>query len=128
MDSLSYFAWQSPFEYNPASETARGPDSARSSDQARARVRLSRVKLRATRERTGRQHGMGPSAASSMARPQAAPGDFTTLLDGFREKLDRELEAWLAAKRQAAAGAREMLDLIDGVGRLVTQGGKRLRP
>jgi geranylgeranyl diphosphate synthase type I len=63
-----------------------------------------------------------------MVRPQAAPADFTTLLDGFREKLDRELAAWLVAKRQAAAGAREMLDLIDGVGELVTQGGKRLRP
>lgn len=71
---------------------------------------------------------MGSSAASSAVRRQAAPGDFLGLLDGFREKLDRELDAWLAAKRQAAAGSREMLELIDGVGDLVTHGGKRLRP
>ncbi len=71
---------------------------------------------------------MGPSAASSAVRQEAAPGEFIGLLDRFREKLDRELSAWLAAKRRAAAGSREMLDLIDGVGELVTQGGKRLRP
>ena len=71
---------------------------------------------------------MGPSAASSAVRQQAAPGEFIGLLDRFREKLDRELAAWLAAKRRAAAGSREMLELIDGVGELVTQGGKRLRP
>jgi geranylgeranyl diphosphate synthase, type I len=71
---------------------------------------------------------MGSSAATSAVRQQAALEDFTGLLDGFREKLDRELAAWLAAKRQAAAGSREMLELIDGVGELVTQGGKRLRP
>lgn len=71
---------------------------------------------------------MGSSAATSAVRHEAAPGDFTGLLDGFREKLDRELAAWLGAKRQAAAGSREMLELIDGVGELVTQGGKRLRP
>jgi len=69
-----------------------------------------------------------PRSASSTVRQEAAPGEFTGLLDGFRGKLDRELDAWLAAKRQAAAGSREMLELIDGVGELVTQGGKRLRP
>ena len=71
---------------------------------------------------------MSRSAASSTVRQEAAPGEFTGLLDGFREKLDRELAAWLAARRQAAAGSREMLELIDGVGELVTHGGKRLRP
>jgi geranylgeranyl diphosphate synthase, type I len=71
---------------------------------------------------------MGSSAASSTARRQTAPAEFTGLLDGFRDKLDRELAAWLATKRQAASGSREMLELIDGVGQLVTQGGKRLRP
>ena len=71
---------------------------------------------------------MGSSAASSEVRQEAEPGDFIGLLDGFRGKLDRELSSWLAAKRQAAAGSREMLDLIDGVGRLLTPGGKRLRP
>ncbi|HYU34211.1 MAG TPA: polyprenyl synthetase family protein [Thermoanaerobaculia bacterium] len=67
-------------------------------------------------------------SASSTVRQEAVPGEFTGLLDGFRGKLDRELAAWLAAKRRAAAGSREMLELIDGVGELVTQGGKRLRP
>jgi geranylgeranyl diphosphate synthase type I len=71
---------------------------------------------------------MGPSAASTATRQQAASGEFIGLLDRFREQLDRELGAWLAAKRRAAAGSREMLELIDGVDELVTQGGKRLRP
>ncbi len=71
---------------------------------------------------------MARSAASSTVRQEAAPGEFIGLLDGFREKLDHELAAWLAAKRQAASGSREMLELIDGVGELLTHGGKRLRP
>ncbi len=82
-------------------------------------------------------------------------------MEGFRDRLDREIAAFLAAKRAAAAlpggepagvrgatasstagqrpdevaaGLPEDLagepsrDLIDGVGRLITQGGKRLRP
>jgi geranylgeranyl diphosphate synthase type I len=72
---------------------------------------------------------MGRStAATSVARHEAAPEGFSGLLDGFREKLDRELEAWLARKREAAGGFREAVELIDGVGQLVLQGGKRLRP
>jgi geranylgeranyl diphosphate synthase type I len=55
---------------------------------------------------------------------------FTGLLAGFRGKLDRALADWLEAKRgeAAAAGSPETLELIDGVGQLATQGGKRLRP
>jgi geranylgeranyl pyrophosphate synthase len=53
---------------------------------------------------------------------------FAGLLDGFREKLDRELDAWLAARRAAAGGFREAAELVDGVRQLVLQGGKRLRP
>jgi len=71
---------------------------------------------------------MAISAASSAVRQPAASGEFIGLLDGLREKLDRELAAWLAAKRQAAAGSRETQELIDGVGELVIHGGKRLRP
>lgn len=67
-----------------------------------------------------------------MAAPSAprrtAPEGFNDLLDGFREKLDRELAAWLARKRREAEGFRAALELIDGVGQLLTQGGKRLRP
>ena len=68
------------------------------------------------------------TAATSAVRSEAAPGGFSGLLDGFREKLDRELQAWLSRKREGAGGFRESLELIDGVGQLVLQGGKRLRP
>lgn len=72
---------------------------------------------------------MGLSTATTSAAPdEAAPTSFAGLLDGFREKLDRELDAWLADKRRAAGGFRESIELIDGVGQLVLQGGKRLRP
>src|SRR3954468_19396159 len=56
--------------------------------------------------------------------------EFTALLAGFRAKLDRALADWLEAKRgeAVAAGSPETLQLIDGVGQLATQGGKRLRP
>ncbi len=56
--------------------------------------------------------------------------EFTDLLAGFREKLDRALAHWLEAKRgeAVAADSPETLELIDGVGQLATRGGKRLRP
>ncbi len=68
--------------------------------------------------------------APSTARTTAAPEGFSGLLAGFRARLDRALAAWLAAKREeaAAAGSPETLELIDGVGQLATEGGKRLRP
>lgn len=63
------------------------------------------------------------------------PGRFLRLLDGFRVRLDRGLEAWIAAKRCAAAsdpaspaGPTGLPDLIDGVAGLMARGGKRLRP
>jgi geranylgeranyl diphosphate synthase type I len=64
------------------------------------------------------------------ARPQASAKGFADLLAGFRDKLDRALAVWLDAKRDEAiaAGSPETLELIDGVGRLATHGGKRLRP
>jgi geranylgeranyl diphosphate synthase, type I len=72
--------------------------------------------------------GMGLSTAASKA--QSVPEGFPALLEGFRERLDRELHAWLEAKRRAAAeaGSPEMLELIDGVGQLMVHGGKRVRP
>lgn len=68
--------------------------------------------------------------APAAADLTAVPEGFTHLLAGFRAKLDRALAAWLDAKREEAAadGSPEMLELIDGVGQLATQGGKRLRP
>jgi geranylgeranyl diphosphate synthase type I len=71
---------------------------------------------------------MGLSTAATPAAHTEAPESFLGLLDAFREKLDRELGSWLARKREAAGGFREAIELIDGVGQLVTQGGKRLRP
>jgi geranylgeranyl diphosphate synthase type I len=73
---------------------------------------------------------MGRSTAASIERGERGLAGFPALLDGFRERLERELEAWLAAKRRQAAadGSAEMLELIDGVGQLVVRGGKRLRP
>jgi geranylgeranyl diphosphate synthase, type I len=68
--------------------------------------------------------------APEIAPPPAVPEDFSGLLASFRDKLDRVLAAWLAEKRDeaVAAGSPETLDLIEGVGLLATQGGKRLRP
>ena len=68
--------------------------------------------------------------APSTLRTTAAPDGFTGLLGGFRARLDRALAAWLAAKREEAiaAGSPETAELIDGVGQLATEGGKRLRP
>ena len=71
---------------------------------------------------------MGLSTAATSAAPGTEPMGFPGLLDGFREKLERELEGWLSRKREAAGGFREAIELIDGVGQLVLQGGKRLRP
>ncbi len=66
----------------------------------------------------------------STAQRHEVPEGFPALLDGFRERHDRELDAWLDRKRRQAAqeGSPEMAELIDGVGQLVGQGGKRLRP
>jgi geranylgeranyl diphosphate synthase type I len=70
------------------------------------------------------------TAAPSTAPPAAVPEGFTSLLAGFRDQLDHALGDWLQAKREeaVAAGSPETLELIDGVGQLATQGGKRLRP
>jgi len=88
-------------------------------------------------------------------RPSDAASEFARLIDGFRGRLDREIAAFLAAKRAAArdsGGPRGAAgpggpggaygtddgplpavladpgDLVDGVARLMAQGGKRLRP
>jgi geranylgeranyl diphosphate synthase type I len=92
-----------------------------------------------------------PAGASDA--PATAPGSgsvssgFTRLIDGFRERLDREIAAFLADKRGGAGSAgsaggpgevpggfRQQAnlgdpgDLVEGVARLMAQGGKRLRP
>lgn len=56
-------------------------------------------------------------------------GAFAEALDGFRTRLDRELDAWIRARRSLLAGVcRESGELADEVARLVAGGGKRLRP
>lgn len=78
---------------------------------------------------------MGLSTAVSLrsgskARRQEVPDGFAILLDSFRGRLDRELAQWIESKRREAAaqGSPEMLELIDALGELLVQGGKRLRP
>jgi geranylgeranyl diphosphate synthase type I len=58
------------------------------------------------------------------------PEGFEQLLAGFRAKLDGVLSDWLATKRAeaVASGSPETLELIEGVGQLARNGGKRLRP
>lgn len=70
------------------------------------------------------------TAASSTARDHAIPNGFPGLLEGFRTRLDQELKTWLESRRRLAveASSPEMLELVDGVGQLVVNGGKRLRP
>ena len=93
-----------------------------------------------------------PAGASSAhaAGPGSTPGSgsvsggFARLIDGFRDRLDREMVAFLADKRgsaggtggagEAAGGSRRQAaladpgDLVEGVARLMALGGKRLRP
>lgn len=68
--------------------------------------------------------------APAAAGPRAVPEDFNGLLAGFRHKLEASLAIWLETKRQEAIAlsSPETLELIDGVGQLATQGGKRVRP
>ena len=69
---------------------------------------------------------------------------FAKQIDGFRDRLDREIAAFLADKRSSVGGTggagegpggsprqaalADPGDLVDGVARLMAQGGKRLRP
>src|SRR5579864_2629603 len=84
---------------------------------------------------------VAPSAPDTADSGNASEA-FARLIDGFRDRLDREIAAFLADKRSVAAGTggtprtaarpQEPLadpgDLVDGVARLMAQGGKRLRP
>jgi geranylgeranyl diphosphate synthase type I len=74
--------------------------------------------------------GLSTAAPSTAQTAAAVPEGFSDLLAGFRGRLDRVLEDWLAAKRAEAeaAEAPETLELIEGVGRLANNSGKRLRP
>lgn len=59
------------------------------------------------------------------ATPPASAG-FADLLTDFRQRIDRQLEAFLARKRKAAEGS--VAQLADSLGVLIGGGGKRLRP
>ena len=91
-----------------------------------------------------------PAPAGASGDAAMAPGSgtvsggFARLIEGFRERLDREIAAFLADKRRSAGGTggagegpggsrrqatlADPGDLVDGVARLMAQGGKRLRP
>jgi geranylgeranyl diphosphate synthase, type I len=87
-----------------------------------------------------------PAATEAASRSGAAETEeFDRLLDAFRGRIDREIAAFLAAKREAAAGDHlagaaaaqrragspdlsDPTDLVDGIASLLAQGGKRLRP
>jgi len=65
-----------------------------------------------------------PTDASAVAA-----GHFRELLEDYRQRFDRELAAWIAARRERFAAAVPEADEIAGaVARLATSGGKRLRP
>ena len=66
-------------------------------------------------------------STASQPPPTAARPAFQPLLDRLRARVDGELAVFLEAKR-AAASAPEARELVEGVARLVAQGGKRLRP
>jgi geranylgeranyl diphosphate synthase, type I len=69
------------------------------------------------------------SGAALSEKMAGEEGGFAALLAGFRSRLDGELQGWLAGKRAAVDPALPSdLELIDGVARLMTHGGKRLRP
>jgi geranylgeranyl diphosphate synthase type I len=90
------------------------------------------------------------AATEPVARSRAAtPEEFGRLLDGFQARVDRDIAAFLAAKRGAADLASpasqprfaahrlargespdlaDPADLVDAIARLMAQGGKRLRP
>jgi len=99
----------------------------------------------------------GAASAAAASTSGSAAAGFAGLIDGFRDRLDREIAAFLAAKRgiaastagtagtastaatagtapdPAASSQRQATladpgDLVDGVARLMAQGGKRLRP
>ncbi|HLX08106.1 MAG TPA: polyprenyl synthetase family protein [Thermoanaerobaculia bacterium] len=102
----------------------------------------------ATPMQSGQQASGAPSPLAPTAAGSRAPvgsAAFSLLIDGFRERLDREIGAFLAGKRAAALGSEAALgappaaaasvdglsgsgDLVEGVARLIAQGGKRLRP
>jgi geranylgeranyl diphosphate synthase type I len=58
-----------------------------------------------------------------------AAGRFRALLDGYRERFDAEIAAWLAGERRRfTAEVPEADELAEAVDRLARSGGKRLRP
>jgi geranylgeranyl diphosphate synthase, type I len=77
-----------------------------------------------------------PAGAANAAGTASVSAGFARLIEGFRDRLDREIAAFLSAKAAdtGPGGSRRRAtladpgDLVDGVARLVAQGGKRLRP
>jgi geranylgeranyl diphosphate synthase, type I len=74
---------------------------------------------------------IGVEAAEQQAASSSAEAavSFRGLLEGFRERLDRELAAWLERRRLLAQSeASDSLELAGKLDPYVLRGGKRLRP
>lgn len=58
------------------------------------------------------------------------PGtEFSSLLDDFRKRCDARLNTWMTQRKRRAVETRtDAIELVETVQRLVTSGGKRLRP
>lgn len=75
-----------------------------------------------------RRPGAGRTGQLASWPAEPAEESFDSLVASFRERLDRHLERFLERKRRTVAGREENLALVEGVARLVSGGGKRMRP
>ena len=112
-------------ELVPGRNNLPGPSVTLCRDQDELPRDPERTRAGAKQTRNGTLH------RSSLDRPPGGvPEGFTSLLAGFRDQLDRALGpgSSASARRRSPPARPETLELIDGVGQLATQGGKRLRP
>lgn len=76
---------------------------------------------------TTRRGPEGP-AAEAVGLEAAQGRGFEEALADFRRRLEGELTAFFAGKRESVPGGADGVELVDGIERLVAGGGKRLRP
>ncbi|MFQ5678251.1 MAG: polyprenyl synthetase family protein [Gemmatimonadota bacterium] len=69
-----------------------------------------------------------PAGPAGTALADPSRRRFRRMLSEFRERLEAELESFFRSKRAGLPGGSRAAELVDGVGRLVQGGGKRLRP
>lgn len=75
----------------------------------------------------GRRGSRAP-AAEAVGTPVATGRRFDEALADFRRRLEAELASFFAGKRRSVPGGSAGVELVDGIERLVSGGGKRLRP